>query len=180
MRFNLLGETPDEVAKVFEEFGEIEREHVLLYFRSIYSTDSFKREDRTDLLPFYQMAKSKGMGIYENFSQNYSYCEGDLGVTINPDLSVWKCNHDLDQIDKKVGEISTIGELVTNPRYDEILEKINPFSDPRCLECLYLPICFGGCHFDYLNKGHRSCLLDKQNSKQIVEFFLPSLVQVKN
>ncbi|MBF0300073.1 MAG: SPASM domain-containing protein [Oligoflexia bacterium] len=171
-----MNDTVDDIDRVFNDFNELEKKNIKVYFRSIYSTDSFKREEKIDLTPFYKLAKERGVSIYENFIQNYSYCEGDIGITINPDLSVWKCNHDLDQKDKKIGMINNCGELVTNQTHNLIIDKVNPFSDNNCLKCSYLPLCFGGCHFDYLNNGKRNCLLNRVGEEKLIEHFLPTLI----
>ncbi|MBF0363848.1 MAG: radical SAM protein, partial [Oligoflexia bacterium] len=93
VKFNLLNDTLDDIDLVFNDFSEPEKKNIKVYFRSIYSIDSFKGKEKIDLTPFYKLAKERGVFIYDNFYQNYSYCESDIGFIINPDLSVWKCNH---------------------------------------------------------------------------------------
>lgn len=114
IRVNLIDSSPNEVWEIFDNFTENEKNFIQVLFRSVYDPDTFERTNNLNLSDFYREAKKENIPIYDNFSQIYSFCEGDSGNTVNPDLSIWRCLHDLTREEQKIGYINKDGDLIQN------------------------------------------------------------------
>lgn len=73
------------------------------------------------------------------------------GFVIGPEGEVYKCWHDVGDQQMVVGSIYADRAWNTNLLANYLMGT-NPFDDPVCQSCFYLPICDGGCaHFRLLN-----------------------------
>ncbi len=45
----------------------------------------------------------------------------------------------------------------------------DPFSDEKCKNCVFLPLCFGGCKFQKYLSGEASCGFSEQSIKKYIE-----------
>jgi uncharacterized protein len=63
---------------------------------------------------------------------------------VDPYLDLYNCWEFLGQKDKKVGCITKDGETVFHYEYYEQMSR-NPFAFAECSNCVYLPLCGGGC-----------------------------------
>ncbi len=75
-----------------------------------------------------------------------------------PDLSMWKCIHNLSYSKAKIGEMTLTGDLQTIPEnIVEWYKAANCFIDEECLKCKKLPSCYGGCILYKQKNGFRNC-----------------------
>lgn len=45
----------------------------------------------------------------------------------------------------------------------------DPFRDERCGQCVFLPVCFGGCKFHRMNTGRYDCGFTEESMKNYIE-----------
>ena len=45
----------------------------------------------------------------------------------------------------------------------------NPFTDSICKDCVFLPVCFGGCKFHRMNAGKYDCGFTEESMKSYLE-----------
>lgn len=99
--------------------------------RPVYETEIFKirNSNYSNLEEFYNFAKNEGFILYSGFYDNF-YCEADGYLNqfhILPDLSVWKCNIDLEKQDAKIGIIDKKGSLIIDEQKLNKFYNKNPF-----------------------------------------------------
>ncbi|MDY0016465.1 MAG: radical SAM protein [Candidatus Delongbacteria bacterium] len=169
IRVNLLNNTLEEVNEFLNsEFSSNERDSINIYFRPVYNTNHFntKNSNSENLAEFFEIARSLKYKVTDDITLKYRYlaCEGD-GFTkqfqIQPDLSLWKCAHDTSCEVANFGFIENDGGINIDYSKLEKWSRNNPFDDQKCKNCIYLPICWGGCPLNYLKTGERSCFYEK-------------------
>lgn len=89
----------------------------------------------------------KGVRYQDIFPKFVSICSvvNPYSMLIGPDGSIYKCWEDLDDKKKVVGNINfpkVWNNLELRAKYSC---GVNRFNDLECRECVYLPICSGGC-----------------------------------
>ncbi|MCK4261130.1 MAG: SPASM domain-containing protein [Halanaerobiales bacterium] len=73
--------------------------------------------------------------------------------SITPAGNVYKCPTFAGNSEIRDGYIDRVeGELKLNYRFIEWLDW-DPFQNEKCIECRYLPICFGGCPYNDIMKN---------------------------
>lgn len=72
---------------------------------------------------------------------------------------IYKCLNDLGN--KEYAVTSVTGEKVNG--YKAISKYLgrDPFTEIECNNCAYLPLCYGGCVWEFLDKGSHSCPPEK-------------------
>lgn len=166
LRVNLLNNSENDVLELLNEFSEDERRHFEIYFRPIYNTKEFcsDNNNKTNLEPFYQLARKQGFRTHYGNYVRFWHCEGDGGVEqihIMPDLSIWKCANNMDADEANIGKIINTGEMILDMDKVNAWKNNDPFNDLRCGTCVLLPICWGGCPLNYLKKKQRTCIYEK-------------------
>jgi len=169
IRVNLMNNTIKEVKEFLDTGFDIsERKYINIYFRPIYNTEGFKKENcnRDNLIDFFSLARELGYKVIDDVTlkSRYLACEGD-GFTkqfqIQPDMSLWKCAHDTKCEIANFGFIEEDGSMNIDYSKLEKWSRNNPFNDDKCKNCIYLPICWGGCPLNFLKTNNRSCFYEK-------------------
>lgn len=97
------------------------------------------------------------------------------GFVIGPEGEVYKCWYDVGDPKMIVGSIYDEQSWNVNMIANYMMGT-NPFDDPMCQECFYLPVCDGGCaHFRLLNNyygGHfNTCAKFKHALPEFLEIY---------
>lgn len=107
---------------------------------------------------------------------NYTECLARCinAYLVSPDGYLYKCWTDLGNTDKSIGNISNNEIILEN--LSKYLVGGDPFSDPKCLSCKFLPICGGGCPHLKLKKIFESskvnlCHISKQKINDFLELY---------
>lgn len=166
LRINLLDDSIDGIRELLNSFSIEERPKIEVYFRPIYNTASFSIESNAKGILESCMAIAKQMNyrVRSGLSTRFAYCEGDGGkasVTVMPDLTLWKCINDLESEDAKIGVISQDGNVSFEDDKVKAWASKSPFRDQKCRECIYLPMCWGGCPRIALTDNKRTCFYEK-------------------
>lgn len=99
----------------------------------------------------------------------YCYCQAETenSYVIDELGNCYKC---WDQ----VGRVETSCFNITNPdnrNYSNIIKFLawDPFKDPKCGQCVFLPVCFGGCKFHRMNTGRYDCGFTEESMKNYLQ-----------
>ena len=89
-------------------------------------------------------------------------------VVIGPEGELYKCWNDVGNPDKVYGYLD--GRITNEPLLFRYLAASDPFDDEKCMKCILLPVCGGGCPYerikrDYENNSINVCPLIKGNLK---------------
>lgn len=87
-------------------------------------------------------------------------------IVIGPEGELYKCWNDVGDSTKIYGYLD--GRIINEKLLLKYLAASDPFDDPRCKECILLPVCSGGCPYfriqrDEENRDIRVCPLIKDN-----------------
>lgn len=80
--------------------------------------------------------------------------EHEYSYIIAPDGQLYKCLNDICNNKFAIGNIKNgVCGIVSVAKY---LGR-DPFSEPECKECSYLPLCYGGCVYEYVKHSSHAC-----------------------
>ena len=95
---------------------------------------------------------------FERSFQNPTFtcmAENDHSFVIDPSGYLYKCMNDVGQRQFAVGSVTddSVCGIASIGKY---LGR-DPFQEPECSECLFLPLCYGRCVWEYCDKGTHAC-----------------------
>ena len=93
---------------------------------------------------------------------------------IGPNGDLYKCWVDVGKQDRKIGDI--FSRKFNSGLISEYVLGTDMFTDSKCLKCLLLPVCDGGCNLCRLNKkmndvSYDLCPIDVDNLDTLFDFF---------
>jgi uncharacterized protein len=165
LRLNCGDENYTGVEKLLGIFPPKVRARVPMYFRWIWPNEAtgyqhFARTARgktpyLGLWHLYRTARALGWLTMNPLSLMFDgYCEADRmnHFQIGPDGNVFVCTHTF-RASEAIGSILDRTGLI---RFDAMngyaqWYAANPFHDPKCTECVLLPVCLGGCRKNRVN-----------------------------
>ena len=97
----------------------------------------------------------------------FCYAETEGNLVIDELGYCYKC---WDQ----VGRIETACLNITRPEEKNISNTVkfigwDPFRDEKCKDCVFLPLCFGGCKFHRMNTGKYDCGYTDDSMRRYIE-----------
>lgn len=166
LRVNLINNTLNDIEEMLLLFDAKEKKNFTIYFRPIYNTKFFhiSNDNRKNLKAFYELALQMGFCFTFGEAVNFCHCEGDGGLDqycIIPDCTIWKCINDFNERRAKIGSICRDGTFLLEQDNLSHWMKNDPFSDPTCRSCKWLPICWGGCPLRYSKTKQHICMYEK-------------------
>lgn len=102
----------------------------------------------------------ENMQDYEEFGQiiqpGICNCAAEhlYSYIIAPDGNLYKCLNDICDSNYAVGHVS--GEISKAAPMAKYLGR-DPFTEPECKDCPYIPICCGGCVYEYKKHNTHAC-----------------------
>ena len=95
---------------------------------------------------------------FEHSFQNPSFtcmAENEHSLVIDPSGYLYKCMNDVGLHQFAVGSVEdeTVYSIASIGKY---LGR-DPFQEPECSECTFLPMCYGRCVWEYYDKGTHAC-----------------------
>lgn len=101
-----------------------------------------------------------------NIKYKYSPCIACLmnGLFISPDGKLYKCDMDME---------NNVGDVQTGVKRNVYFFQWVSDLKEECKECVYLPLCQGGCRAGHLGKSTEKCFLQKSILPELLklEFF---------
>lgn len=86
--------------------------------------------------------------------------EHAYSTVVDPEGYLYKCWNDVGRPERAYA--SLMDESYENPVDLVAYLGRDPFSEPECSGCAYLPICLGGCLWEYLDKGTHACVSERE------------------
>jgi len=143
----------------------IKNEEFALYSIECQKIMKEKGFDTTDY-PYYPYVKG-----------NYCCADSLSAYVIDPQGYMYKCWNDIGNIEKSVGNITSI-DKVTSKNEIVNLEYLmwSPFEFEECIKCKILPICMGGCPYSAMKSNNKpECENWKYNLEQtLIEVYKSS------
>lgn len=151
LRINLNNTTPAKVRETLEIVSKDNRPHINLMFRPVYNTKEYNEKNTNntnELMQYMDMGQEIGYKILQSkfWYQSCEVCADSKFHYLLPDSSLWKCIHDLDYLDAKMGFIDEEGnDHIDITKTSNWFQKSSPFINEKCSDCKLLPDCMGGC-----------------------------------
>ncbi len=80
--------------------------------------------------------------------------EHEYSFVIGPTGSLFKCLNEVGHIELSVGDVKT---GLANNTHSSLFMDRDPFTEEECSKCAYLPVCYGGCLFEYKKNKLHAC-----------------------
>lgn len=93
--------------------------------------------------------------------------EHAYSMVIDPEGYVYRCWNDVGRPERAYA--SLLDEAWENPAELVVYLGRDPFTEQECATCPYIPLCLGGCLWEYLDKGTHSCASEKTLYWDILE-----------
>ena len=168
LRSNYDEENLEYLIELLDKIPEEFRNRVQVYCRKIWGCgkiDITQKMEREVLDEFYSYAIEHGYRIdFGSFLERYNYCYADQSTyfLVQTDGRLYKCTA-LESFDEKDSVGNIFCESYKN--WGDVPLEL----DKSCIECKYLPICWGGCRkLRVLAKRSNKKLSDIISCKQVV------------
>lgn len=91
-----------------------------------------------------------------NFEPGVCNCsaEHENSFVIGPEGDIFKCLNDICDKEFAVGHVCA--DVVKNETWKKYVER-NLSEETECRDCPYLPMCYGGCVYEYKKHGSHAC-----------------------
>lgn len=93
--------------------------------------------------------------LYPKFDNGIYTCMDNNAYVISPSGKIYKCWADVGKDGREIGDLKT--GLTNSPVNAEFMVCSDKFSDKRCQNCSYLPICSGGCNLCRIVQKPNAC-----------------------
>lgn len=113
--------------------------------------------------------------------QNTCTATSKNSYVVGPMGELYKCLEDVGEITLTIGSVHEPGLITNRPLIARYCMGTDPFTDPDCFECKYLPVCGGGCAAERL-KNQKSAHLKKNYCSPIkdnLEGYLEAHLRIK-
>lgn len=115
-----------------------------------------------------------GLNFFPELSNQECMARHINSYLVDPTGNLYKCWTDIGVKEKAVGNITKKGGL-NNKILTRYLTGADPFDEPECQECFYVPICTGRCpHFALKKKFDNAdidlCTISKGNLKEFLHY----------
>ena len=125
---------------------------------------------------YYKLAEQLGYDVVLSQASVYTgklvycYAERENQIIINYNLDLYKCSVSDFAPEQRVGYLDGEGKVVKNTHEWEKWVGGNLFDD-QCYNCLYLPLCMGGCRKNRLRKNDNEtpCSLIPTNASYVLK-----------
>ncbi len=117
-----------------------------------------KNEAITFLIDLYNKHGIKYIDFFPSNRKATCVASSSSGLVIGPEGETYKCWNDVGDKTKVIGYING---KITNPKVlYQYLEGSSRFDDKKCVECILLPICNGGCPHSICQNRYENGKLD--------------------
>jgi len=115
-----------------------------------------------------------GLNFFPDLSKQECMARHVNSYLVDPNGYLYKCWTDIGMEEMAVGSIMKKGSL-NNKILTRYLTGADPFDEPECQNCFYVPICSGRCpHFALKNKYDNAkidlCHISKGNLKEFLQY----------
>lgn len=86
--------------------------------------------------------------------------ENIYSFVVTPNGDLFKCLNDIVDPNMSVGNLSDFNLKSIKILNNEYVKR-NPFTEKECLDCSYMPICYGACYNEYRKNGKHMCVINR-------------------
>ncbi len=178
LRINYERKNLDRSVDIINSFPVELRDKIIISLTNIIQEKDYKIESQIRENNVSRIFKEAGFKIFRrsNISTLYYTCYAELynQVIINSNGHVFKCSTCDFANEEGDGILCEDGEIIWNE--NALAKRISKatFDNKKCLKCIYLPLCRGGCsqHKIYNSGENNSCLIRHQYKKIIKNMML--------
>lgn len=178
VRMNVDNQNCKDYIGLQKKILELDNQNVVLYPSPVEDINPDTVNEISDFMTFDEFEKF-AVNICKDgdntsaktsvLDDRYCYCQAE---TIN--------NYVIDELGNcykcwdQVGRIENSCFNIKNPNDKNYINITNfmcwdPFTDAKCKDCVFLPICFGGCKFHRMNAGKYDCGFTDESMKSYLE-----------
>jgi uncharacterized protein len=178
LRINYKREYLTRSVDIIDSFPVELRDKIIVSLTNIIQEKDYKIESQIKEYNVSRIFKEAGFKIFRrsNISTLYHTCYAELynQAIINSNGHIFKCSTCDFANEEGEGTLSENGEIIWNE--NALAKRISKatFDNKKCLRCIYLPICRGGCsqHKIYNSGENSSCLIKHQYEKILKDLML--------
>ena len=179
IRMNVDNENCKDFIGLQKLLSELENPNIILYPSPVEDINPDTINEISDFMTFDEF-ESFADGICREggnlesaaskvLDDRYCYCQAETenSYVIDELGNCYKCWDQVGRIETSCFNILD----TTNKNYPNILKFLgrDPFNDKKCGNCVFLPVCFGGCVFHLLNTGRYDCGFTDESMKRYLE-----------
>lgn len=178
IRMNVDNENCKDYIGLQRKIMELANPNVVLYPSPVEDINPDTVNEISDFMTFDEFEKFAG-GICKEgdaasaattvLDDRYCYCQAETenNYVIDELGNCYKC---WDQVGRTENSCFNIMSP-DDKNYSNIVKYMcwNPFTDDKCKDCVFLPVCFGGCKFHRMNVGHYDCGFTNDSMKDYLE-----------
>lgn len=183
IRMNVDNQNYKDYIGLQKKIEELDNPNIVLYPSPVEDINPDTVNEISDFMTFDEFEKfAENINKESNakaattsvLDDRYCYCQAETenNYVIDELGNCYKCWDQVGRIENSCFNITKENEK----KYMNIVKFLcwNPFDDPKCKECVFLPICFGGCKFHRMNSKKYDCGFTKESMKSYLEetFFI--------
>ena len=177
VRMNVDNENYKDYIGLQKKINELNNLNVILYPSPVEDINKDIENNVSDFMTFDEFEKFAGEIGKEGMTSaattvlddRYCYCQAETenNYVIDELGNCYKC---WDQVGRTENSCFNIMRL-NDKNYSNIVKFMcwNPFTDSICKDCVFLPVCFGGCKFHRMNAGKYDCGFTEESMKSYLE-----------
>ena len=166
VRMNVDNENCKDYVGLQKMLAELDNPNVVLYPSPVEDINPDTINEVSDFMSFDEFERFVG-GIFEDgdatsaatkvLDDRYCYCQAETenSYVIDELGNCYKCWDQVGRIENSCFNVLCPDEK----NYPNITKFMSwdPFRDEKCGQCIFLPICFGGCKFHRMNTDRYDC-----------------------
>lgn len=178
IRMNVDNENCKDYIGLQKKIAELDNPNIVVYPSPVEDINHDTVNEVSDFMSFDEFEQfaneicqegNAGAAATTVLDDRYCYCQAETENSFVID-EIGNCYKCWDQ----VGRIETSCFNITKPNeknYSNIVKFMswNPFMDEKCSQCVFLPICFGGCKFHRMNSNKYDCGFTAESMKSYLE-----------
>lgn len=183
IRMNVDNQNYKDYIGLQKKIEELDNPNIVLYPSPVEDINPDTVNEISDFMTFDEFEKfaeninkeSNAKAVTTSvLDDRYCYCQAETenNYVIDELGNCYKCWDQVGRIENSCFNITKENEK----NYMNIVKFLcwNPFDDPKCKKCVFLPICFGGCKFHRMNSKKYDCGFTKESMKSYLEetFFI--------
>lgn len=178
IRMNVDNENCKDYVGLQKKLAELENPNIVLYPSPVEDINPDTINKVSSFMSFDEFEKFAGGICNEGdassaatkvLDDRYCYCQAETenSFVIDELGNCYKC---WDQAGRTETACFNILEP-DNKNYSNIIKFLawDPFRDKKCANCVFLPVCFGGCKFHRINTGRYDCGFTEESMKAYLE-----------
>lgn len=181
IRLNYTSETILSFSDILDDFLDLDnndKEYIHFNFQQIWQdiTQHSDIQNRVDYIKDLFNSKNYMTESYNINTRQCCYADKENCVVINADGNIFKCTAREFIANKREGELSASGEISWNEKFHNRMKA--KYNNKKCLDCIILPICNGGCSQNKLEANNTDKCSRNMNEDDKSNYIIKRLQQI--